>query len=192
MPPGYEDGEPPFLDEWMEADEALDFLGQMCISALAESLHLYLTERVNDLFRFRGRDLAERGIMRPDPESGAFKKGWINGYRDFFRETLAIDWHEGPANFELLEQIVLARNRVQHPEQLRSIRVRQSKQDQKRFRGGFFADEFELLAWGEKSLTSDFAPPVRLNVTEDKLYAAIDEVEAFCSWLDNQAVFHNT
>lgn len=42
MPPYGEDGEPPFLNEWIEADESLLVLGYACISMLAASFHLYL------------------------------------------------------------------------------------------------------------------------------------------------------
>ncbi|KXK32895.1 MAG: hypothetical protein UZ01_00317 [Candidatus Brocadia sinica] len=52
-----EGGEPQFLKEWEEADEALDVLGQMCISMLSSSLQLYLKESVNDL---HGRYNSER------------------------------------------------------------------------------------------------------------------------------------
>jgi hypothetical protein len=184
---GYEDDEPAFLEEWGEADEALDLLGQMCISVLAASLQLYVKSWIDDRFRRYGQHLAERGIVPPDRNSPAFKQGWINGYRAFFRDQLGIDWADGPSNLGVLEEIALARNRVQHPEEITSLRVRQSKKDQAKYPRSFFADEFELRAWGDRSLTSEFVPPVRLNVTRDRLFAAIDEVEAFCSWLDEQA-----
>ena len=43
-PSGYEDSEPPFLAEWQEADEALEFLGQACVSFLSAALKLFLNE----------------------------------------------------------------------------------------------------------------------------------------------------
>lgn len=186
---GYEDDEPAFLDEWTEADEALDLLGQMCVSSLAASFQLYLKEWINDLLGTRRRVLAKLSIVAPDGRSSAFKRGWINGYRAFFRDQLAIDWTDGPSNLDLLEEIVLARNRVQHPDEITSLRVRQSKKDRARYPRSFFADEFELKAWGDRSITSEFFPPLRLNVTREKLFTAIDEVEAFCSWLDVQEPF---
>ena len=40
-PPYREDGEPPFLAEWMEAEEGLQVVGRMCISMLSATLQLY-------------------------------------------------------------------------------------------------------------------------------------------------------
>ena len=40
-PPYSEDGEPPFLAEWMEAEEGLQVVGRMCISMLSAALQLY-------------------------------------------------------------------------------------------------------------------------------------------------------
>ena len=40
-PPYSEDGEPPFLEEWLAADTALAMLGRTCISMLSASLQLY-------------------------------------------------------------------------------------------------------------------------------------------------------
>jgi len=43
--------EPPFLEEWIDAGEALDVLGQSCISMLSSSLHLYIQEWISDLVK---------------------------------------------------------------------------------------------------------------------------------------------
>src|SRR5690348_18412089 len=43
-PPFDDTGEPLYLSEWLEADEAAEFLGQACISYLAASVKLYLRE----------------------------------------------------------------------------------------------------------------------------------------------------
>ena len=41
VPPYSEDGEPPFLEEWIEADESRDTLRHACISMLSVALHLF-------------------------------------------------------------------------------------------------------------------------------------------------------
>lgn len=41
VPPYSEDGEPPFLEEWLEADESLHVVAYSCVSMLAAALHLY-------------------------------------------------------------------------------------------------------------------------------------------------------
>jgi hypothetical protein len=49
IPPYSEDGEPPFLDEWIEADESLQVLGYSCISMLSAALQLYLITWANEI-----------------------------------------------------------------------------------------------------------------------------------------------
>ncbi len=118
----------------------------------------------------------------------AFKEGWINGYRVLFRDHLGIDWAQGPSDLRILEEIVLARNTSQHPDSITTLHVKQSKKHAAQYPRSFFADEFELLAWGDRNAHSaEQFWPIRLNVTRDKLLAAIDEVERFCDWLDEQA-----
>jgi hypothetical protein len=56
VPPYSEDGEPAFLDEWIEADESLQVLGYSCISMLAAALHLWRIQsrsatRLNDCIK---------------------------------------------------------------------------------------------------------------------------------------------
>ncbi|WP_307521472.1 hypothetical protein [Pseudomonas sp. W2I6] len=44
IPPYSEDGEPAYLNEWLEADSSVQVLGSACLSMIAASLHLYLKE----------------------------------------------------------------------------------------------------------------------------------------------------
>ena len=38
--------QPPYLEEWQDSEDALDILGQMCLSFLAASLKLYITKTI--------------------------------------------------------------------------------------------------------------------------------------------------
>jgi len=186
-PPYSEDPEPAFLTEWMEADESIDVLGQMCISMLSSSLRLYLVESVNErLGRYNRESLRKAGIGRPEENKAAFKKGWINGYRVYFRDHLGIDCDTAAVNLSLLEEIVLARNRAQHPDSITTLKIEQSTRDAKKYPKSFFADEMEMQIFGTTNVHDEWLRPWRLNVTRDRLFEAIDEVERFCSWLDEQ------
>src|SRR5688500_1941943 len=57
-PPADNSGEPPFLKEWQDADEAIEFLGQACVSFLSASVVLYLTESERE-FRAQWGNLFE-------------------------------------------------------------------------------------------------------------------------------------
>jgi len=107
-PPHSEDGEPPFLAEWMEAEEGLQVVGRMCISMLSAALQLYFKTWENEL-GLKWESMAERKMY--------FERGYVAGYRHAFGEVLNLSWDECPADFDVLEQLVLARNRDQHPDQ---------------------------------------------------------------------------
>ena len=152
--------DPPFFKEWEEADEALDVLGQMCISMLSSSLQLYLKESVNELHgRYTSESMTKAGIGRPEDNKAAFKDGWINGYRVYFRDQLAIDWANAPSNLNLLEEIVLARNLAQHPECITNLKIRQSDRDASKYPRSFFADELEMKLFGGDQAQDELVRP---------------------------------
>src|SRR5437773_7612164 len=187
-PPYSEDGEPPFLQEWMEADEAPDVLGQMCVSMLSSTVQLYLKECINDLHtKYTAEWLQKAGIGPPEEENkAAFKKGWINGNRVYFRDKLRIEWNNAPSNLKPLEEIVLARNKVQHPETITDLHARHWDHDPKNYRRSFFADEDEIKMIVAAPLMDEWFLPRRLNITKERLWQAIEEVEKFCCWLDGE------
>lgn len=158
-PPYSEDGEPPFLDQWMEADESIDVLGQMCISMLSSSLQLYLKESVSELRGRFSKLLAKTGAGRPEDNKTAFKGGWINGYRVYFRDQLGIDWTKAPSNLSLLEEIALTRNRAQHPGRITTLRIHQSDRDVAKHPRSFFTDELEMKMFGGDQARDEWVHP---------------------------------
>jgi hypothetical protein len=125
-------------------------------------------------------------IGRPEDNKAAFKEGWINGYRVFFQEKLNINWVEAPANLGILEEIVLTRNRAQHPETITSLKIKQSERHATKYRRSFFADEFELKMLDHAPWAESMLGPWELHITQEKVSAALDEVERFCVWLEEQ------
>jgi hypothetical protein len=180
VPPYSEDGEPPFLEEWIEADESLHVLAYSCISMLAAALHLYLKTW-------------ERQFSIPVDDSfkSEFKKGWLNGYKAYFAHHVDIRFEDGRADLEVLEEVALARNRVQHPESITSHRTHYSDSDLEKHPRPFFVDDRErsLLADVNEAERSWLMPPT-LHVTEEKLSTAIEEVEKFVDWLEIEIATH--
>jgi hypothetical protein len=178
VPPYSEDGEPPFLNEWIEADESLQVLGYACISMLAASFHLYLKTWESEL------RVPVGNFFKAD-----FKKGWFNGYKVYFLTRFGIDFMKAPVELSMLEEIVLARNRIQHSDDLMTPRTSYSPADIKNLPQVFFVNEAEssLLSNVEESERSWLFPPY-VHITEDKLRSATIEVEKFSIWLDNEIV----
>jgi hypothetical protein len=176
VPPYSEDGEPPFLDEWIEADESLQVVGYSCISMLSAALHLYLKTWETVL-----------GSPVGDSFKSEFKKGWLNGYKAYFAARFGIDFAKAPANLAMLEEIVLARNRIQHPDDIVTPRTSYLPADMKKLPHAFFINETErgLFSDVEETEKSWIFPP-SVHITEEKFMTAIEEVDKFSSWLEDE------
>lgn len=182
-PPYSEDGEPPFLAEWLEADQSLRVLGQMFISALAATLQLYLKESLTNLRR-RVRHQKFQG-MRPikDYDKTFKSEGWFAGYQRYFEEQLGVDFCKSECDLNVLEGLVLARNRSQHPDTITTLDVRHSEHDLRRIPDPFFVDAREMELIEDDQLPSFFIAPT-ITAKEKKIETAFTEVEKFCSWIE--------
>ena len=172
-PPYSEDGEPPFMVEWSEANTGLEMLGRTCVSMLSESLKLY----------FRCWEV-ELGVSWQDGErKKTFENGFVQGYRTYFGEVLGLSWDDCPVNFEILEQVTLARNRDQHPKQITTMRVTHKPEDRNRFSHLFFVSESERKLFADSDLAGILWMNPALHVSRDMLFAAIEQVEVLGNWL---------
>jgi hypothetical protein len=176
VPPYSEDGEPPFLDEWMDAEQAVETVGHACISMLSSSLQLFLKTWVSRLEQ-------ELGIkFHLD-----FKKhGWFNGYKQVFA-LVEFPLSECTADLDIIEQVTLARNRVQHPDDLTDFRVTHSETDLRRFPRPFFASEVEMnMAVRDEDDSTTWWLRPSIKSERDKILSAIDQAETLCFWLEEE------
>lgn len=178
IPPYSEDGEPAFLEEWLEAEESLQVLGHSCISMLAATLRLY----------FKTWE-CQIGIGVDDSLKHEFKKGWLNGYRAYFARHFDIRFEDGPINLAVLEEMILARNRIQHPESIESRSSHYSNDDLEKFPHPFFLDDRErsLLAEVEDG-EAEYFTPLAIHISSERLFAVLAEVERFAEWLEQVEV----
>lgn len=175
VPPYSEDSEPPFLSEWIEADELREVTGRCCLSMLSASLQLYFKTWEHEL----GLNCSE------DFQVVFKKKGLVGGYRTCLAARAGIDWSHCPADLAIIEQVVLARNRDQHPESLTTGRVTHAEQDLRRFPRPFFMSEREAVLFEEGDEPTLFMLP-SVHVSSDKLMTAIEQVERLCEWLEEE------
>jgi len=174
IPPYSEDGEPPFLSEWLDAKSGSETCGHHALSMLSSSLQLFLKAWVDRLDRYHGMTF----------NVNFKKKGWLNGYREIFNEV-GLEMADCPANLNIIEQVPLVRNRVQHPEQLTSMNISHSERDLIQHPRPYFAQDSELaLASGQEEQSWLFPPTI--SPTKEKVEEAISSVEFFCSWLESE------
>jgi hypothetical protein len=175
VPPYSEDDEPAFLSEWLDAQTSLTLLGLSCISMLSESLRLYFMTWEQEL----------RLSCQPNLKA-EFKAGFLNGYKACFGHVLKADWTQCPADLNILEQVVLARNRAQHPDSLVSMNISHSGKDREKYPMPFFIGEIEKRALGEAAMAEIRWMGSSLAVSREQLTEAIDNVEKLGEWLEDK------
>lgn len=177
-PPYSEDDEPPFLEEWTEADEGLGVLGRTCISMLSASLQLYFKTWEGEL-----------GITWDKGERDrTFKNGFLQGYRTCFGEVLHLSWDECSADFSLLEQVILARNRDQHPDTISTMQVTHTHKDRRKHPHLFFISDTERKMFSDSGMEGISWISPAVHVSRDMLFTAIKQVETLAEWLDERII----
>lgn len=172
-----EDGEPPFLAEWIDADTGVDVLGLSSVSMVCDALKIYFETIRIRVIRF-SFDSEERNIGK--------QSGFVAMYKNALSDILDTDFSDCPVDFTVIEQVVLARNRAQHGEEFISIVPRHDNKTLKKYPKPFFADEEECQMWvdSEGSLSSLVTPNV--TVSREKLFAAMQHIEDLADWIDGQ------
>ena len=110
----------------------------------------------------------------------------MNGYKACFGHVLNADWGKCPVEFDILEQVILARNRGQHPHVITEMGVDHSGKDRQKYPMPFFISEDERKMFDAGNLKSIAGMNPPLQVTRETLFAAIDQVEMLGDWLEEQ------
>ncbi|SDG95203.1 hypothetical protein SAMN05216466_106164 [Paraburkholderia phenazinium] len=174
VPPYAEDGEPPFLTEWQEAQDSIDVLGHACLCLLTSGLQAYLQTR----HILHGPELTD--VERKN----VFRHGWVRGYNRIFTEAFGIPFADGPVSIDALEDIVLARNSIQHQLSITSVRAAHADRKPGQARSFFLSDrEVELLDRLDPEAMKWVMPPA-VHVDQAKLEVTLDTVARFVTWLD--------
>lgn len=179
-PPESESGEPPYLEEYSDAEDALEVLGRNCISMLSESLKLYFTTWEWELW---GRRACSKSSLKTFKE-----QGFLHGYKECFSMALKIDWTQCPADFSILDQVVLARNADHHPGSISSIHVNHNDYTRKRHPRPFFVSDIERKMFMRKDDDLWTWLGVTLHVSKETLLEAIRQVELLTDWLEEKLV----
>ena len=115
-----------------------------------------------------------------------FKQGFLSGYKACFGRVLDVDWSKCPVDFDILEQVVLARNRGQHSENITDMSVNHSDNDRKRYPVPFFVSEHEKEMLETDELRIELWMYPSLKVTRETLFTAIEQVEMLGNWLEER------
>jgi len=172
IPPYSEDGEPPFLAEWLEARDGLNSVGLATISMLSSAIQLFLSCWA-DRIESKDHRLDRKG-----------NKGWLNAYKKITMD-FGVDYSKCPASLDIIEQTVLARNRTQHSEEITSHRISHSKKDLSKYPSPYFISDEDLNRISSQQPESWWMMP-DIHIDHTKLKAVILEIEKYCSWLESE------
>ncbi|HHX8566264.1 TPA: hypothetical protein ACVO0N_004198 [Vibrio diabolicus] len=169
-----ESGEPPFLCEWIDAKTGLESVGLTALSMIASSLQLFLDQWVS---RLEHGDKTFKRTHR--------KRGWFYAYCKIFEE-LGLNLDDCPANLELVEQAILARNRGQHPDSITILSTTHSANDLEKYPDPYFASnkDRKLLESGDGEISWWMSPHV--YVDRGKLKQASDEMLKLSTWAEEE------
>lgn len=173
-PPYSEDPEPAYLGEWLEAETSMQIVGIACVSLLADTLKLYLREVQQHQLRFEFDDKERKRVSQ----------NFVEAYKEAIGEILDTDWSDAGIDFAIMEQIILARNRGQHGSTLTMLEPVHDAKTLRKHPQPFFADEREWRDWEEQGGPADSFLNPNLQITREKLFAAIGEVEKLSDWIE--------
>ncbi len=151
-----ESSEPPFAVEWCDANQAIQLQGQLCLNLLQRSVMEYLDETVK---------LSSR-------QGPSKKNNWFGNYKKWFMDA-GVDWNDSGADLSVIEELTLARNRIQHGSRhdSHSLIKQQDEDYSNRFPKALFQNDFEA------QIFRSIGPRLRsLELTKDKLNRAIEEI----------------
>lgn len=164
MPKDGEFDEPQFIFEWIQAQEGLISVGHATISMLSSALKMYMNAWLD-------RTLPPRKKVKT-------RKGWIN---DLKKEMISygVDFDTCPIDLDNLEQMVLARNRVQHADNITSNIVNHDPKQLKQFPSPIFIDS-------SNDIESDWFIAPKVYVNKDIVEGMIALLDSFSSWLESE------
>lgn len=168
--PDTDDPEPAFLAEWIQADQTRELVGLLSVSLLADTLSLYFVELEREI-----------GIAFVDQKERAalFKLGKVEAYRQIIEHVMGDAFKYCPVRFDVIEQVILARNDFAHGQDFISFQTTHNQRTVERHPNPFFTNANEHLVDGDmpewRRLT--------IEVSREKLMAAIDEVEKLADWV---------
>ena len=163
-----ENGDPPFVDEYIEFSDGLRTLGNQTLSLVSVVLQEYLAGVTDQL-----------GLGKPPKIKG---KGIFQRYCQLILEKTEVDITKLGADCVLIEEIFLARNLIQHGGDIGTNSIYQDKEYAKRYPKAQFANRSWIEAMVDETDPEIVAAP--LEITGDKIAKAIAEVKKLCAAIE--------
>ena len=96
-------------------------------------------------------------------------------------KEIGVVWSDCPADLELIEQAILARNRGQHSEQLTMLNITHSASDLEKYPSPYFVSEFDEKRM--KNSESSWWLEPQVHIDKEKLEKLLIQTMALSEWL---------
>ncbi|EOW9375184.1 hypothetical protein ACOBWO_003518, partial [Vibrio cholerae] len=159
-----ESGDPQFIHEWLEARDGVESIGLATLSMLSSALQLYMNAWLNRIEK------------KSSPFNRKCGKGWLNSLKKCMQDA-GVDFSNCPADLEAIEQLVLARNRTQHVEDITSNTVSHMAKELARFPSPLFVDSEDL------ALKANWFGQPKVYAGKHQITTISQEIVDFCEWL---------
>jgi len=157
-----DDSEPPFVMDWLNADQAIKLQGQLCLSLLQRTLREYLDDTV-------------KLCLGRAPAKG---DKWFEKYKKLFLDE-GVDWGASTASISLIEELTFARNRIHHgsPGDSHSLIKELDQNYKSRFPKARFQNDFEARIF------AGFGPALHsIELTKEELQSAVEQLLALATF----------
>ncbi len=165
--PDDESDEPLFLEEWEQANAALDLLGMSCLGHVQTALHVFLHHFTEGMW----------GAKALGAVSQMKQKSWLANFRALYATDPSLDWNNSEADLGFIEEMILTRNTSQHGGELYSTYTYQDERHREKFPDSSFGDP----NWLGHSVVHG----TRLLVTGEHLHQAAEAVRTLARFLDS-------
>lgn len=169
--PEYDDSEPPFLSEWIEAEQTRELVGMLAVSLLSDTLKLYFEELEREIgFEFISKKARE----------DHFKQGFVPAYKQILEHIMGDKFYSCGVRFDIIEQVILARNDLSHNGRLITFSTKHNRKTLEKHPNPFFANDDLRSEYSNKCVQWGGLP---IEVSRDRLLEAITEVEKLADWI---------
>jgi hypothetical protein len=146
--------EDPFQDDWLDAYSSVETLGACCLCLVHDALKQFMAE----FFRSTGRT------------SPTGTGTWVERYSPFLLAEYQIDLKAAPGDLNILEQLALARNDLQHCGELQVNHIWQNAKHQRKIPQSIFVQDVGM-------------PRNKMAIQRDSLFQAIEFVRGLGNFL---------
>ncbi|EPW7384762.1 hypothetical protein ACWO80_003470 [Vibrio cholerae] len=161
-----ESGEPQFMREWADAKDGFESIGLATLSMLSSALQLYMNAWLNRIEK------------KSSPFNRKCGKGWFNSLKKCMQDA-GVDFSNCPVDLEVIEQLVLARNRTQHLEDITSNTAFHMEKDFARFSYNPFVDPGDIALRFE----GGWLGQPRVFAGKEQVTTISKVIIDFCYWL---------